>query len=517
MQFEVHEEVSGHVGAVRALKEAGSKVVLVHDDRRLTGDECLSIVYQVARAFTVIGVGKGSAIAMLSLNLPEAYLVQIAGQLVGARYTPLHPMGSCEDQAYVIADAEIEFLFYDPRVFATRVAELRNSGAVGRTYALGPDGTNPDLLGLAAQQSTAPVPPAPLSGDDIETLYYTGGTTGKPKGVMQTRFGMLYTQLMFLSSADSSSDTSRRCTLISTPISHAGGTVITPTLMQGGTVVLLDGFSAELFLRTVEREQITHAFLVPTMVYVLLDYLSAHPEIDVTSLEEVGYGAAPMSPVRLAEALRRIGPVFTQGYGQTEAGPAILRLTKDDHSLERPDLLASAGRPRLGVVAVILREDGSEADVGEVGELCLRGPMLMKGYWKNPDATDHAFRGGWLHTDDLARRDDAGYITIVDRRKDMIISGGFNVYPSEVEKVLSEHPAVHMTAVVGVPDEKWGESVKAFVVLADSLSADPEELIAYVRERKGAINTPKSVEIIETLPLTGVGKIDRKALRANGR
>jgi len=453
---------------------------------------------------------------MLSLNLPEAYLVQIAGQLVGVRYTPLHPMGSREDQAYVLEDAEIEFLFYDPRMFADRVAELRDSGAAGRTYALGPDGTNPNLLELAGEQDLAPLPPAPLSGDDIETLYYTGGTTGKPKGVMQTRFGMLYTQLMNLSSPEPSGE-SRRVTLICTPISHAGGTIITPTLLRGGTVVLLDGFSPERFLRTVEREQVTHTFLVPTMVYVLLDHLRANPEINVSSIEEVVYGAAPMSPVRLAEALRRIGPVFVQGYGQTEAGPAILRLTKDEHRLDRPDLLASAGRPTVGVAAVILREDGTEADVDEVGELCLRGPMLMKGYWKNPEATEQAFRGGWLHTDDLARRNEAGYITIVDRRKDMIISGGFNVYPSEVEKVLSEHPAVYMTAVVGVPDEKWGESVKAFVVPADSSRVDPEELIAYVRERKGAVNAPKSIEIVEVLPLTGVGKIDRRALRANGR
>ena len=515
MEFDPHEEVVGQVGALRALREAGSRTVFVHGGRRLAADECLQTVYQITRVLQAAGIGPGNGIGMLSLNLPEAFLVQVACQVVGARYTPLHPMGSLDDHKFVAADAEIRCFIYDPRLFSERAAQLRSSGMLHLTFALGEDDGNPDLMAAAALASGDPVEPEPVRGSDIETLYYTGGTTGRPKGVMHTRFGTWYTQLALAGDPDHAHRTRELRMLICTPISHAGGTAITPTLMRGGTVVLVDKFDAGEFLEIIEREQITETFVVPTMVYVLLDYLREHPEIDVSSLEEVIYGAAPMSPKRLHEAIERIGPVFVQGYGQTEAGVSVLRLRKEDHRLDRPDLLASAGKPMLGVVAKILREDGTEAAVGEVGELCLRGPMVMKGYWKNPELTAQALRGGWLHTDDMGYLDAAGYVTLVDRKKDMIISGGFNVYPSEVENALAEHPAVEACAVIGVPDDKWGESVKAFVVLKGRAQASAEELIMHVRNLKGRVNAPKRVDFIDELPLTVVGKVDRKALRAD--
>ncbi|MFV0533531.1 MAG: AMP-binding protein [Cumulibacter sp.] len=513
MEFAAHEEVVGDVGALRALRDDGDRVVFIHGDRSLTARESASIVYRMARVLAQAGVRRGSAVAMLSMNLPEAYLAQLAVEHLAARYTPLHPMGSLADHAFILEDAEIDVLLYDARLYSERASDLRGRGVVRQSFALGPDGDLPDAVALASVQSDEPTAPTPRSGADIQTLYYTGGTTGRPKGVMHTGFGRWYTQALSVGNAAAEKRDREPRILISTPISHAGGTAIGPMLMRGGSVVLVDRFEPAEFLRLVEQHQVTQTFLVPTMIYVLLDYLREHPKIDVSSLEHVTYGAAPMSPTRLKEAIERIGPVFVQGYGQTEAGVGILNLPAADHRLDRLDLLSSAGRPMPGVVARILREDGTQADVGEVGELCLRGPFVMKGYWKNPELTEHALRGGWLHTDDLGFVNGDGYITLVDRRKDMIISGGFNVYPSEVEAGLSEHPAVSSCAVIGVPDEKWGEAVKAYVVLKDGAAVTEEDLIAHARVAKGRVNAPKSVEFIDELPLTPVGKLDKKSLR----
>lgn len=513
MQFELREEVVYEVGPLREMGRIGDRVVIRHGDRELRADECFRLVHRIARALMERGLRKGSAVAVLSMNLPETYLTQLATDLVGARYTPLHPMGSLDDHQFVLDDAEIDTLIYDPRFFSDRARAIRDGGYAGQIFSLGEDDVSEDLLALAAEQSDEIVEPAMVRGNDIATLYYTGGTTGKPKGVMHTYFGRWYTAAIGTGNRDRSPDLLPMKMLITTPISHAGGTSIGPMIMGGGSVVLADRFDPAGFLSLVERHRITHAFLVPTMIYVLLDYLRDHPDIDVSSIEEFVYGAAPMSPTRLAEAIERFGPVFTQGYGQTEAGVGILRLGKAEHRLDRPDLLASAGRATIGVVAKILREEGTEADVGEVGELCLRGPFVMAGYWKRPDLTKETMRGDWLHTDDMGFMDGDGYITLVDRRKDMIISGGFNVYPSEVENAISELGEVSACAVVGTPDEKWGEAVKAFVVLQPGAQLTAAEVIDHVRERKGRVQAPKSVEFIDELPVTPLGKLDKKVLR----
>ena len=520
MQFEQHEEVAGQVGVMRALEEAGDRVVLIHGERMLRADECLALINQMARALSEAGLKQGGSLGLLSMNLPEAYLTQLAGRLVGVRYTPLHPLGAVDDHAYVLDDAEIDVLIYDPRLYSGRVAELQARGAVKTAYSLGPDPAEGDqrhdLLALAARHADGEFPAAPVRGGDVATVYYTGGTTGKPKGVAHTWFGRWYTEVI-AAGRDLPAEPPRL--LVTTPISHAGGTYLGPAIMRGGSVVLADKFDPAQFLALIERWKVTEIFLVPTMLYQLLDHLretDGTRPADVSSLKEILYGASPMSPTRLAEGIERLGPIFVQGYGQTEAGVNILRLRPDEHRLDRPAVLASAGRPTVGVVAKILREDLTEARVGEVGELCLRGPFVMKGYWKRPGLTEHALRGGWLHTDDLGFRDEQGYITLVDRRKDMIISGGFNVYPSEVENVISELPAVASCAVVGVPDQKWGEAVKAFIVLHDGAALTGQQVIGHVRTRKGSVNTPKSVAFVPALPLTAVGKVDKKALRGPG-
>jgi fatty-acyl-CoA synthase len=208
------------------------------------------------------------------------------------------------------------------------------------------------------------------------------------------------------------------------------------------------------------------------------------------------------------------GPIFVQLYGQTEAPNCIATMRKIDHDASKPGRLSSCGLPCPGVDVKLLDREMKEVSVGEPGEICVRSPLVMEGYWKRPDATEEAFQGGWLHTGDVATRDAEGFITIVDRTKDMIISGGFNIYPREVEDALLSHPSVSSAAVIGVPDDKWGEAVTAFVVVPSGISVSAEELQAHVKARRGAPWSPKTVHFVDRVPVTGLGKIDRKALRA---
>jgi fatty-acyl-CoA synthase len=299
-----------------------------------------------------------------------------------------------------------------------------------------------------------------------------------------------------------------------TPITHAAGAIIMPVLLKGGTYAMTQGFTPDKFCRLVQQHRITATFLVPTMVYVLLDS-PARREADLSSLQLVIYGASPMSPARLIEGMQAFGPVFMQLYAQSEAPNVISVLHQHEHDpVNHPERLASCGTPCVGTQVRLLDDDGREVAEGEVGEICVRGPIVMQGYWNKPEETARALRHGWLYTGDLARRDADGYLYIVDRSKDMIISGGFNVYPREVEDALAQHPAVASSAVVGVPDAKWGEAVHALVVLRAGAAAAADELVAWVKERKGAVHAPKAIEFVEALPVTGLGKLDKKAIRA---
>ena len=301
--------------------------------------------------------------------------------------------------------------------------------------------------------------------------------------------------------------------LAASPITHAAVLALLPTLVRGGTVILQQGFEPSAYLSAIAEHQVNYAFAVPTMIYELLRHLET-ADYDVSSLETLAYGAAPISPTRLVEARKRLGPVLLQGYAQTESAGVMMTLRQHEHdgaALER--LSGSCGRPAVGFVCAVLDSAGQELPDGEIGEICTRSPGVMSGYWKQPELTEQALAGGWLHTGDMGYRDENGYYYLVDRLKDMVISGGFNVYPKEVEDVLTSHPAVIAAAVIGVPHPKWGEEVTAYVV-PRSGDVDVTELIALVRERKGPHSAPKAVHVVDDLPKTSVGKIDKKALRA---
>ncbi|HQP66170.1 MAG TPA: AMP-binding protein, partial [Quisquiliibacterium sp.] len=422
-----------------------------------------------------------------------------------------HPLGSEDDHVYLLEDSQVGTLFVDPATFAERARTLRaRVPTLGTVLGLGPCDFGDDILAEAARMPAAPLV-AEAGADDICTLIYTGGTTGRPKGVIHTQRVHVTMVMAELAEWDWPADVRF---LAMTPITHAAGVMIMPVLLRSGTYVMSKGFDADRFLDIVARHRITATFLVPTMIYVLLD----HPSLagaDLSSLQLIIYGAAPMSPARLKEGMQAFGPVFMQIYAQSEAPNALTVLRRIDHDPERfPQRLASCGRPIGNSQVRLLDDQGNEVPTGEVGEICVRGPLVMKGYWNKPEESAKALRHGWLYTGDLARADADGFLYIVDRSKDMIISGGFNVYPREVEDVLTHHPAVSAAAVIGVPDAKWGEAVKAVVVLRAGASVHAEELIALVRTHKGAVQAPKSVDFVDSLPVTGLGKPDKKALRA---
>jgi fatty-acyl-CoA synthase len=307
-----------------------------------------------------------------------------------------------------------------------------------------------------------------------------------------------------------------------TPLSHAGAAFFVPTVMKGGSLYVLARFDPAEVLRTIEEQKITATMLVPSMLYALMDHPDSRTR-DLSSLETVYYGASAINPVRLKEAIDRFGPIFAQYYGQSEAPMAITYLAKSDHvvstgsTTEVPVRLSSCGRPSAFIRTALLDDDGNAVAPGEPGEICVSGSLLAGGYWNLPEQTAETFRDGWMHTGDVAREDDDGFWYIVDRTKDMIVTGGFNVFPREVEDVIARHPAVAQVGVIGTPDEKWGEAVTAIVVmrpgheLTDEVDAEIRQL---VKDAKGAVHAPKQVIATDALPLTGLGKPDKKALRA---
>ncbi|MBE1494302.1 fatty-acyl-CoA synthase [Amycolatopsis lexingtonensis] len=508
----------GHL-VVSALKRHRDKPVMVLGDTTLTGGRTAEQVSQYAQAFEALGAGTGAPVALLSLNRPEVLLVIASGQVQGSRRTALHPLGSLDDHAYILADAGITTLIIDPvPAFVERaLGLLEKVPGLTQVLTIGPvpealSHVGKDLTAAATGFEPKPLVPVELPPDQVVSITYTGGTTGKPKGVMGTARAMTTMTQIQLSEWEWPEAPKF---LICTPLSHAGAAFFAPTLLKGGSLVVLPKFDVAEVLRVIEEERITATMLVPTMLYALMDHPDSRTR-DLSSLQTVYYGAASINPVRLREAIDRFGPIFAQYYGQSEAPMAISYLAKGDHDDAR---LASCGRPSAFLRTALLGPDGAPVPPGEPGEICVAGPLLAGGYWNLPEVTAETFRDGWLHTGDVAREDEDGFWFIVDRVKDMIVTGGFNVFPREVEDVVAEHPAVAQVGVIGTPDEKWGEAVTAVVVLREALDEAgierlTAEIQAAVRERKGPVHVPKQVIVAESLPMTGLGKPDKKALRA---
>ncbi|WP_364517125.1 fatty-acid--CoA ligase FadD8 [Nocardioides sp. LML1-1-1.1] len=512
---------NGHL-MLAALKRHADRPIVHLGDVTLTGRQTAERISQYIQAFESLGAGRGTPGALLALNRPEVLFILGAGQTQGFQRTSLHPLGSADDHAYVINDAGITTLVIDP-YFAERAVELLGKcPGLKQVLTIGPvpeslADVGTDLTAVAATFEPKPVQAALLEPEHITSITYTGGTTGKPKGVIGNV--RAFSTMAQIQMAEWEWPAEPRF-LMCTPLSHAGAAFFVPVVLQGGTLFVSARFDPAEVLRTIEEQRINSLMLVPTMLYALMDHPDSRTR-DLSSLETVYYGASAINPVRLKEAIERFGPIFAQYYGQSEAPMVISYFPKGDHvdSEGRPveSRLTSCGRPSAYIRAALLGEDGNPVAPGEPGEICVAGPLLSAGYWQLPEATAETFRDGWMHTGDVAREDEDGFWYIVDRTKDMIVTGGFNVFPREVEDVIAEHPAIAQVGVIGTPHEKFGEAVTAIVVLREGHELTDEvvaEIQAAVKERKGSVQAPKDVIAADALPLTALGKPDKKALRA---
>jgi fatty-acyl-CoA synthase len=459
-------------------------------------------------ALEIAGLKLGARVGLLAGNRPEVVFCNYAILLTGCCLVPLHPRGSHEDHAYIVRDADLDALIYDAALYSRHVAQLETGRC--RLFTIGAPEDDGDLGAMAAGASGQPLAAPVLHSDQVVRISYSGGTTGEPKGIIGTPRTLL-TKTMIQLVEWEWPDEARQ--LICAPLSHAGGSMILPTLIRGGSVHIMASFEAGEALALIERERITCVLLVPTMIAALLDH-SDIARRDLSSLQVIYYGASPISTGLLRRGLERFGPVFFQFYGQTEAPMTVSVMRRDEHLVDDEERLGSCGRPVPWVRVSIRDDEGREVADGTPGELCVQGPLLMGGYWNKPEQTREALAGAWLHSGDVAVRRPDGFLTIVDRKKDMIISGGFNVFAREVEAVIESCAGVGACAVIGLPDAKWGEVVTAIVVPAETLVPDEAAIIAEVRLRKGAVHAPKRIIIRESLPLTGLGKPDKKRLRA---
>ena len=502
----------------RVVRNGGERVAITQGERQVTYAELGDHAARLVGIFGALGLGRGDRIAFFMANCVEYVACEYAVAKLGATRVPLAVLLADDDHVYMMNFARCRALIYHEKLAARVKAMVPLLETVEQYICVGDRTTAlPDrhlrLSDLLARNEPVMANVA-IDPEEIAAIYFTGGTTGRPKGVMLSHRSWFFTYWMeMLDFGIAPGETF----LFATPMTHAGGCLILPVLLRQGRCIVLDHFDPDLLLGAIERERATATLVVPTMIYVLLD----HPrrgDYNISSLRNVLYGASVIAPERLKEALRFFGPVFTQFYGQTEAPMALTALQREDHLVDDPvyeqAVLASAGRPTYGTNIRLVDDAGCDVPASEPGEVIARAPNVMSGYLDDPEATAAAIRCGWLYTGDIARMSAEGLITIVDRKKDMIISGGFNVYPREVEDVLFEHPAVRRAAVVGVPHDKWGEQVKALVELHAGTTVAEPELIEFVRARKGSLMAPKSIDFVDTIPLTNLGKIDKKSIRA---
>ncbi|WP_410636503.1 AMP-binding protein [Amycolatopsis sp. cmx-4-83] len=486
---------------------------LTLDGNSLSYGRVVEFANAVARALRRSGVRPGDKVGILSANDPTAFSCVFGIARAGAVWCPINPRNAAGENAELLDLFDCATLIFQPgfedlvRRIAPELPKLTTFVRLGDGDDFAPGFA--DWLDAARDD-----PPAEAAQPgDVVALVGTGGTTGRPKGVMLTGRNLEAMSAITLMSYPFDG---RPVYLALAPLTHAAGVLCFPILARGGEVVIMAEPDVGRFLELIERHRVTHTFLPPTLIYMVLGH-EGLDRADLSSLQCFWYGAAPMSTARLTEALDRIGPM-AQLFGQSEAPMMISTMSPAEH--RRPDgtvhtgRLSSAGRPSPLVTVAILDDDGSTVPHGERGEICVRGSLVMAGYHRNPEATAEASAHGWHHTGDIGFLDDEGFLHIVDRAKDMVITGGFNVYSAEVEQAVMAHAAVRDCAVIGLPDDKWGERVTAVVQLQPGAELDTGELIAFVKDRIGSVKAPKQIEIWPELPRSTVGKVLKADIRS---
>ncbi len=485
---------------------------LTDGTRSLTYRQVRSAANKVARALQREGKGKGAVVAVYGHNHVMTMVIVLGILKAGCIWMPLNVRNGREELAHALKIHDTSFIFYHSALVGMIESIMPELPHCTGAICLDGGDAGPGLERWIGGEDDTDFEIA-RADDDVLAIRATGGTTGPSKGVMVT--GRTYAT-MYANMFSCLPTRGRPVHLAVAPLSHAASALVFPTFAFGGLNVILEKVEVDLVLRAFQEWKVTHTFLTPTILYMLLD----SPDIrayDYSSLQYIIYAGAPMSVDRLKEAMGVFGPVMAQGFGQAEAPFFCTILSPEQHAeaieLDREKQLASCGRPAPFTRVAVMDDDGRLLPTGETGEIVVQGDLVMKGYYKNPEATAKVSQFGWHHTGDVGYRDEDGFYYIVDRKRDLIISGGFNIAPSEIERVLWAHSAVGDCAVVGVPDGKWGEAVKAVIELRPGKSASEEELRDFCRERLGGMKTPKTIEFWPQLPRSPVGKVMKRAVR----
>jgi fatty-acyl-CoA synthase len=484
----------------RRARRTPHRTALIHQSTTTSYAELHERTTRLAHALRGAGVRRGDRIAYLGANHPSCLETLFAAGVLGAVFVPLNTRLAGPEIAYQLADAGARVLVHAP-AHGELVDELSGETEVRTRITVGPE----------YEQLLASAPAEPIDEqvtlDDLCVIMYTSGTTGRPKGAMLTHGNLTWNAVNALIDQDLTADD---VALVSAPLFHTAGLnmLTLPVLLKGGRCVVVEAFDPGGTIDLIEQHRITFMFGVPTM----FDQVARHPrwaDADLSSLRILNCGGSPV-PVPLIAAYQERGLTFQQGYGMTEASGGILFLDAE-HAVSKA---GSAGVPHFFSDVRVVLSGLSPAGVGETGEVVARGPHVMRGYWGLPEETAAAFTEGWLRTGDAARADEDGYVTIVDRLKDMIISGGENIYPAEVEEAVLAHPDIVECAVIGVPDEKWGEVGRAVVVLREGASLEPGELLAALSGQLAKYKIPKSVVVVDSLPHTASGKLHKARVRS---
>ena len=487
----------------------------VYGDQRLTYRDALLEVHPLAHALVGAGLQIGDRVAILSKNRLEVLLLYFAASKVGVVPVPLNYRLAPPEWSYILGDAQARLIIaaeeYLPAIASTQ-GELTHVEQYIALTEHPPGGWRAYLPWIASHATTAPE--CPITDDLDVYQMYTSGTTGRPKGAFLTHRAV--TAHLAQATLALGHRAGERCLLV-VPLYHAAGAFASfLAIYWGGSLFVQQDFIPAEVVRALSDGQINWTVLVPAMIQACL---VAVPDVEAQGYEALrlmGYGASPIAESTLRRAMTVFQCDFIQGYGMTETTSGLTYLLPADHQRalrEKPALLLSAGRPLPGTEVRIVDAQDRPVPVGAVGEVVARGPQLMRGYWHQPEASAEALRGGWMHTGDAGRLDDEGYLYIHDRLTDMIVSGGENVYPHRVEQVLFQHPTVADTAVIGVPDAQWGETVKAIVVVRPGMTATAEELITFCRGELGGFERPRSVEFVAELPRNPSGKVLKWVLR----
>jgi len=496
----------------RAAAFWGDVPAVIHRDRPLTYRQLEARSNQLAHALVALGLRRGDRVAVQSRNCTELVEIECALYKTGLVKAALNPRFTAAEASDVVENCTPRVLIAG-RGYTGYTRATPGFASVETFIALGGAEGYLDYEALLARAASH-APDFTSHADDLAVLHFSSGSTGKIKAAMQSYGNRMASLRKLLIGMDTQPRPGDRLALVG-PITHASGMLMQPFLYCGATLVLFDTFETAQFLADLERLRVTHVFMVPAMINMLLNEPTlAHT--DLSALKSLSYGAAPMAPARIQEAWARFGPILSQGYGASESTSGVTRLTIADHAYaiaQRPERLASCGRPMGETEVCVMGEDGRALAAGEVGEIAVRGEDVFKGYWGAPELTAEVLVNGWLMTGDLARTDEDGYLYLVDRKKDMIVSGGFNVYPTEVEAVLYQHPDVLEACVFAVPDERWGEGVKAAVVLKPQRTANQDALVAHCRSLLADYKLPRSISFVAELPRNASGKIARKIVR----